>query len=94
MHILILKFMTHSRFQKIIEIIHVINNVRNLPKSDPNHDKLYKIRLLHDGLNKNIKEGYNSSSFVSIDETMILFKGRSTMKQYNPMKPIKRGYKD
>lgn len=24
---------------------------------------------------------------------MILFKGRSSMKQYNPMKPIKRGYK-
>ena len=24
---------------------------------------------------------------------MILFKGRSSLKQYNPMKPIKRGYK-
>ena len=24
---------------------------------------------------------------------MILFKGRSPLKQYNPMKPIKRGYK-
>ncbi|XP_071486003.1 piggyBac transposable element-derived protein 3-like [Diadema antillarum] len=29
----------------------------------------------------------------SINESMILFKGRSTLKQYNPMKPIKRGYK-
>ena len=30
---------------------------------------------------------------MSIDESMILFKGRSSLKQYNPMKPIKRGYK-
>ena len=30
---------------------------------------------------------------VSIDESMILFKGRSSLKLYNPMKPIKRGYK-
>lgn len=36
--------------------------------------------------------GKNSSS-QSIDESMILFKGRSTMKQYMPLKPIKRGYK-
>ncbi|KAJ8886192.1 hypothetical protein PR048_012401 [Dryococelus australis] len=30
---------------------------------------------------------------LSIDENIILFKGRSTLKQYNPMKLIKRGCK-
>ena len=30
---------------------------------------------------------------VSVDESMILFKGRSAIKQYNPMKPIKMGFK-
>ena len=34
-----------------------------------------------------------SSKIFSIDESMILFKGRHSIKQYNPMKPIKRGYK-
>ena len=29
----------------------------------------------------------------SIDESMIKFKGRNTMKQYMPKKPVKRGYK-
>ncbi|KAK3772798.1 hypothetical protein RRG08_011197 [Elysia crispata] len=29
----------------------------------------------------------------SVDESMVLFKGRSSIKQYCPMKPIKRGYK-
>ncbi|KAL3208978.1 hypothetical protein MRX96_038459 [Rhipicephalus microplus] len=37
---------------------------------------------------------YKPSSVVAIDESMILFKGRSAMKQYMPLKPkIKRGYK-
>lgn len=29
----------------------------------------------------------------SIDEAMIAFKGRSSMKQYVPKKPVKRGFK-
>ena len=33
------------------------------------------------------------SHHVSVDESMILFKGWSAIKQYNPMKPIKRGFK-
>ena len=36
---------------------------------------------------------YNVSRKVSIDESMILYMGRHSIKQYNPMKPIKRGYK-
>ena len=34
-----------------------------------------------------------TSDIVAVDESMVRFKGRSTLKQYNPMKPIKRGYK-
>jgi hypothetical protein len=30
---------------------------------------------------------------MAVDESIIVFKGRSVLKQYNPMKPIKRGYK-
>ena len=89
----ILKVMIRSRFEKIGEMIHVNNNERNLSKTDPNYDKLYKIRPLYYGLNKNIRKVCNSSSFVSIDKTIILFKRRSIRKQYNPIKPIKRGYK-
>ena len=57
-----------------------------------NKDKLYKLRPLINSLNDNLIKLYNVSYQVSIDESMILFKGRSSLKQYNPMKPIKRGY--
>ncbi|KAJ8909339.1 hypothetical protein NQ315_003284 [Exocentrus adspersus] len=30
---------------------------------------------------------------MCVDESVIKFKGRSSIKQYNPMKPIERGYK-
>ena len=36
---------------------------------------------------------YYVNEHISIDESMILFQGRSTLKQYNPLKPIKCGYK-
>ena len=36
---------------------------------------------------------YNKHCEQAVDETMILFQGRSTLKQYMPAKPIKRGIK-
>ena len=36
---------------------------------------------------------YNPGCENSIDEAVIPFKGRSSMKQYMPKKPIKRGFK-
>ena len=39
------------------------------------------------------KKNYNFGCCGTIDESMIKFKGRSSIKQYLPLKPIKRGYK-
>ena len=44
-------------------------------------------------MNNNYTQLHNVSRKVSIDESMILYKGRHSIKQYNPMKPIKRRYK-
>jgi hypothetical protein len=65
-----------------------------MPKwNEPNYDKLYKLRPLLSHLNKVFKEAFNPSRFLSIDESMVAFKGRSSLKQYMPLKPIKRGFK-
>lgn len=84
------KAMSRDRFREILSNIHVNNNA-NLPNN--NKDKLYKLRPMIDALNKIFPEAYRGTRELSVDESMIKFKGRSTIKQYNPMKPIKRGYK-
>ena len=40
-----------------------------------------------------MKSEYRPSKNVSIDEAMIPFKGRLSLKQYMPLKPVKRGIK-
>ena len=82
--------MSRNRFYQILSNLHVNDNDQ-VPAD--NKDKLYKLRPMINKLNANFMKLYNVSERVSIDESMILFKGRSSLKQYNPMKPIKRGYK-
>ena len=44
-------------------------------------------------MKQNCLNQYNPHRQVSIDEAMVGFKGRNSLKQYMPMKPTKRGYK-
>ena len=44
-------------------------------------------------LKESFKAVYYPNSQLSVDEAMIPFKGRSSMKQYLPLKPVKRGFK-
>ena len=44
-------------------------------------------------MRRNFQKNYNFGRCGTIDESMIKFKGRSSIKQYLPLKPIKRGYK-
>lgn len=60
---------------------------------DNNQDRVYKLRSLIDGMNERFAFLYNMKKQQSIDESIILLKGRSSLKQYNLMKPIKQGYK-
>ena len=65
-----------------------------MPKrGDPNFDKLYIVRPVIDALQKNCLKCYDPDDVMSVDESMISFKGRSSLKQYMPKKPIRRGYK-
>lgn len=84
-----------KRFKKIVENIHFNDNSTQVPRSDPAYDKLHKIRPIVDMLNSIISNTdiYKPSSFVSVDESMVPFNGRSAIKQYMPLKPVKRGYK-
>ena len=44
-------------------------------------------------LNHLFVENHSPSEHVSANKSMIDFKGKTSLKQYNPMKPIKSEYK-
>lgn len=85
--------MSSKRFRKLLENIHCNNNETQKPRDHPEYDKLHKLRPLIEKLLNNCRCNYDPSSYLSVDESMVPFKGRSSMKQYMPMKPVKRGYK-
>lgn len=87
------KVMPLKRFKKLVENIHLNDNSTAIPKGQDGYDKLHKLRPLIMSLNENCSTEYEHSNMLSVDESMIPFKGRSSIKQYMPMKPIKRGYK-
>lgn len=82
--------MSRNRFEMILRYLHCNDNTLIQKTST---DRLLKIRPVINGLNQKFQDVYNGTRQLSVDESMILFKGRNTMKQYCPMKPIKRGYK-
>lgn len=85
--------MSSKRFSCLLGNLHVNDNILQPKKGERGFDKLYKIRPLLSTLSETFKNSYSSLEFQSIDESMIKFKGRSSIRQYMPNKPIKRGYK-
>ena len=57
------------------------------------YDKLAKIRPVLTAVQQTCVHNYSPHKECSVDEAMIKFKGWSTLKQYMPKKPIKRGIK-
>ena len=79
---------------EITRYFHFVDNSTLSPKTDPGYDKLVgKIRPVIDHISCPFLTAYNPHCEASIDEAMIVFKERSTMKQYLLKKPVKRGFK-
>ena len=81
---------TRDRFFEISK--YSVDNSTLVPRGDPNYDKLGKVRSI-DTIREQFLSVYDPHQQNAIDEAMIAFKGRSSMKQYVPKKPIKRGFK-
>ena len=81
------------RFHEISRYLHFVDNDHLAPRGDPAHDRLGKVRPLIDHLSWKFETLYELSKNVAVDEAMIKFQGRSSLKQYMPKKPIKRGIK-
>ena len=83
-----------DRFLDIWRFLHFVDNTAmTTSRTDPNYDRLWKVRPILDMILKQCQQNYHPHREQSIDEAMIKFKGRSSMKQYMPKKPTKRGFK-
>ena len=87
------KVMSRNRFLAILTFFHLNNNESNRPRDHPNHDKLFKIRPLLGHLLTKWQLYFNLKRECSVDESIIAFKGRTSMTQYMPNKPHKWGLK-
>lgn len=69
------------------------DNSTLVPRGSPGHDRLGKVPPVLSRLCEGFASLYDPSKHLSADEAMIIFQGRSFLKQYMPMKPVKRGIK-
>lgn len=85
--------MSRDRFLEIFYNLHLASNSLEPKRGSNNYSKIYKVKTFTEILRRNFQKNYNFGLYGTIDESMIKFKGRSSIKQYLPLKPIKRGYK-
>lgn len=87
------KVMPFMRFQVILNKLPQNYNASQKVKAGEGHDKLEKARPLVRVLEERYSQHYTASAHQAIDESMIQFKARSSLKQHMPIKPIKQSYK-
>ncbi|KAJ8965243.1 hypothetical protein NQ314_004255 [Rhamnusium bicolor] len=85
------KYMSRDRFLLILRCLHFSENPA--VGEAPPYDRLYKIRPLLDHFHKKIKDIYYPSKNLSLDESMLLWRGRLLFKQYIKNKKHKFGIK-
>ena len=83
---------TRDRFEEITRYLHFVDNDSLPSRGEEGYSRLQKVDPVITAV-KNFQAAYYPQCEVSIDEAMIPFKGRSSMNQYVPLKPVKRGFK-
>lgn len=84
---------SRDRFEDITRYTHFVDNT-NLPsQGEAGYDRLGKVRPVMEYIEVKCRELHNPHCEMAVDEAMIKFHGRSTIKQYMPLKPIKHGIK-
>lgn len=86
--------MAVNRFDEIISILHYNDNssIPTDPKS-PEYDRCYKISPLVTHFRHQFSNVVSKETCLAVDEQIIPFKGRHSLKRYCPKKPNKWGYK-
>ena len=84
--------MSRDRYLNILKFLQFANN-ENYDPSDPNRDRLFKIRSVVELLVQRFQSVYLPGENISIDEELIKCKGKLSFKQYIPQKRARFGVK-
>ena len=68
------------RFREICRYLHFVDNDHLAPRGDTAHDRLGKVRPLITHLSNKFAKLYEPIKEVAVDEAMIKFQGRSSLK--------------
>lgn len=83
--------LSRNRWWEIKGNIHFNDNTHMPPPTDPNRDRLFKIRPLVESLQEKFVQIPVESQMICVDEQVVPFKGKSFLKQYNPKKTTQVG---
>lgn len=78
--------MTRDRFQILSKFLHCNDNSAQRPRGEENYDPSHKFRPIIDLLNETFPKAYDLARDLTIDESMVGFKGRNDIVQYVPAK--------
>ena len=92
-HVPVASQFSRTRFLEISKYLHFADNQSLALTGTPEYNRLGKIEPILKHVGKRYQSVYNLNKEVSVDEAMIPFKSSSSMKQYLPLKPTKRGFK-
>lgn len=80
--------LSHDRYLAILSNLHFCDN-----ENVDQNDRLFKIRLIIDHFRQKFKDSLYPFENLAIDESLILFKGRLSFRQYIPSKRHRFGIK-
>ena len=83
---------TRKRFQLLMKFLYFENNDNYNPE-DPQRDRLFKIRAIMDLLRNRFNNVYYPGEHITVDESLVLYKGRLLFKQYIRTKRARFGIK-
>ena len=86
---IIRSIMSREKFELLLRFWHFANN----DEKHPSQDRLFKLRPLLNLLKARFSSAYILGSVITIDETMVPWRGRLSFKQYIPGKAHKYGVK-
>ena len=84
---------SRNRFQDLSWYLHFADNTDLPVRGEPGYDRLGKVRPMIDAFQERFIANYMPNREQAVDEAMIPFQGRSSLKQYLPAKPVKRSIK-